>query len=97
MHVFDEIKKSLRNIFKNSFKEVYFRKKIKIAKIAPIFKIGKEDLLTNYRLMVVLPYFSKILEIIIYNRLHTYLDQNSISYNKQFGFRGGHSIVNPLI
>ena len=33
----------------------------------------------------------------MYNRLYEYLNQNNILYNKQFGFRGGHSTDHPLI
>ena len=69
----------------------------KIAKTSPTFKSGKKELLTNYRPISVLPCFSKILERIMYNRLYEYLNQNNILYNKQFGFRGGHSTDHPLI
>ena len=46
--------------------------------------------------MSVLSCFSKILENMMYNSLYSYLDQNNILYNEQFGFRGGQSIDHPL-
>ena len=35
---------------------------LKIAKITPIFKAGDNNLITNYRPISVLPFFSKIME-----------------------------------
>lgn len=44
-----------------------------------------------------LPYFSKILQYIMYNRLYTHLIENQIFFNKQFVFRAGHSINHALL
>ena len=41
--------------------------------------------------------FFKILERITYNRLYSYLTENNILFNKQFGFRAGHSTENALL
>ena len=41
--------------------------------------------------------FFKILERITYNRLYSYLTKNNILFNKQFGFRAGHSTENALL
>ena len=57
--------------------------------MSPVFK--KDDLLTNYRATSVLPCFSKLLERIMYNRLFKYLSENSILYEKTFGFQTAHS------
>ena len=43
-----------------------------------------------------LPCFSKILERIMYNRLQKYLNDQSILYDKQFGFRKGHSTEHAI-
>src|SRR6218665_1360770 len=48
---------------------------LKIAKIIPIFKSAVSNLITNYRPISVLPYFSKILEKLMAIRLTTYLDK----------------------
>ena len=45
----------------------------------------------NYRPVSVLPSFIKILERIIHDRLYTYVTENKIVSEKQFGFRAGHS------
>ena len=95
--VYDEVKKPLFQISKNSLKNGIVPENTKIAQISPTFKSGKKELLKNYRPISVLPCFSKMLERIMYNRLYEYLNQNNILYNKQFMFRGGHSTDHPLI
>ena len=70
---------------------------MKIAKVAPIFKSGKKELLTKYRAISVLSCFSKILERIMYNRVYNYLNYNNLHFRKQFGFRKGHSTDRALI
>ena len=70
---------------------------MKIAKVSPIFKKGDKLILSNYRPISVLSSFSKILERIMYNRLYAYLAENNILFNKQFGFRAGHSTEHALL
>ena len=70
---------------------------MKIGKVAPLHKADDSSDLGNYRLMSVLPCFSKILERIIYNRVYTYLQKNKILYYKQFGFQAGHSTDHAII
>jgi len=41
-------------------------------------KTGQKDQLSNYRPISVLPFFSKILEKVVYNRLVKYIDKWSI-------------------
>ena len=62
-----------------------------IARITPIYKGGDKENIVNYRPIVFLPCFSKILERIMYNRLYLYLTENNLLYNKQFGFQKEHS------
>ena len=70
---------------------------MKVAKVTPIFKKGEKSSISNYRPISVLPCFSKILERIMYNRLYNYFTANSILFNKQFGFRAGHSTEHALL
>ena len=44
-----------------------------------------------------MPYFSKIYERVIYNHLMQYINSNDILYDKQFGFRKGHSTSHAII
>ena len=54
-------------------------------------------MLTNYRPITILPCFSKILERLMYNKLCTYLTENNILFNLQFGFRCQHSTEHAIV
>ena len=95
--VFDLIKDPLHYIFNISLKYGIFPNDLKIAKVIPVFKSGDEALVANYRPISVLPCFSKILERIMYNRLHDHLLQHNLLYQKQFGFQGGHSTEHAVV
>ena len=62
-----------------------FPEKIKIARIIPVFKSSNTSLMTNYRPISVLLCFSKMLEMIMYNRLYIYLTKNNLLYYKESG------------
>ena len=70
---------------------------MKIAKIIPLFKNGDPENITNYCPISVLLCFSKVLERIMYNRLHKYLCEEKLFYSKQFGFQKGHSIDRAIV
>ena len=78
-----------------SLEKGIFPDDLEIAQVTPIFKAGDESEMGNYRLISA-PYFSKILERIMYNRLFKYLTANEIFYKKQFRFRG-HSTKHAII
>ena len=95
--VSDEIFVILKHIFNISLAKGVFPHKIKIARVTPIFKKGNNTLVTNYRLISVLPCFSKLLERIMYNRLYKFLLENNILYQKQFGFQNPHSTEHAIL
>ena len=68
-----------------------FPEKMKIAKVIPLFENGDPENITNYRPISVLPWFSKVLQPIMYKRLFKYLCEEKLLYSKHFGFRKGHS------
>ena len=76
---------------------IFFPENVKIAKVTPISKSGKQELLTNYWPIFVLSCFSTIFERIMYNRVYNYLNNNDLLFHKQFGFRKGHSTDHALI
>ena len=85
------------NIFSQSLSKGIFPDKMKIVKVSPIFKNGKKNYCIQFRPIFVLPRFSEILELILYNRLYSYLTENNIFFNKQFGFWAGHSTEHALL
>ena len=60
-NVFDFIVEPLRYIFSNSLAQEIFPEEMKIAQITAICKGGDKENVVNYRLISVLPCFSKIL------------------------------------
>ena len=86
--VFDEIHVNVINQVYNRHivKLAVLTKKMKLVKITPIFQSGKNKLLINYRSILILPRFSKILEKIIYNRPYKYLTENNLLFNTKFAF-----------
>ena len=69
---------------------------MKIAKITPVFKTDDKHDINNYRPISTLPYFSKILEKVVYKRTMDFVTKSNILYNKEFGFRLKHSTAMPL-
>ena len=97
--------KTLRNVisyplevlFNFSFTSGTVPDQFKIARVTPIHKKGSVFDVSNYRPISLLSIFNKIIEKLMYNRLINYLDNLSIIYNNQFGFRSKHSNINALL
>ena len=70
---------------------------IKIAKVVPVFKKDSKLDYSNYRPISLLSNIEKILEKLMYKRLYTFLNNNNIIYNLQFGFRQQYSTSHALI
>ena len=78
--------KQLTFLINMSITQGNFPNEIKIARVIPLYKGEDIQLITNYRPISVLPYFSKI-----------FLDKNNILYEYQFGFRKNHSTSHAII
>ena len=85
--VYEVIKKPLLKIFNDSLLLGISPQSMKIAKVAPFYKPGKKNLMTNYGPISVLSCFSKILERIMYNRLYSYLNDNDLFFSKTVWFQ----------
>ena len=93
---FGELCERLKYLFNSSIVKGIFPDDLKIAKVTPICKANNSSNISNYRPISAQPGFSKMLERIMYNRLQKYLKDQNILYNKQFGFRTGHSIEHTI-
>ena len=85
--VYDEIFVILKHIFNISLSKGVFPDKLKLVRVTPIFKKGKNSLVNNYRPISILHCFSKLFERKICNRLYKCLVENNIFYQKQFGIQ----------
>ena len=87
----------LAHTFNKCVIQGYFPYKLKAGCITPIFKSGDRKDVKNYRPVCSLSPFSKIFERIIYNRMYSLLDKNSIFSSSEHGFRKKHSTESALI
>ena len=64
-----------------------FLNDLKISRIRPLFKQGSSSLFSNYRPISLLSPLSKIYELVVFEQLLLYMEDNELFYNDQFGFR----------
>jgi hypothetical protein len=89
--------KPLTNICNNSFEVGVFPDRLKIAVVKPVHKKGSKEDIKNYRLISLLPVFSKIIERAMYIRLKTFVTYNNILVEAQNGFREGRSTESAIL
>lgn len=84
----------LRILFNLALKTKTFPSRWKVAKVCPVFKSGDRALVDNYRAISILSNFSKVFEIILYDRIYLSV-RNQISPD-QHGFMSNRSTVTNL-
>lgn len=85
------------NCINSCISEGYFPDTLKVAKIIPILKKGDPRIMSNYRPISILNFFSKIFEKVIHSRLSNYLAHHNILSCEQFGFRKNLSTLDAII
>ena len=80
-----------------SLESGYIPKRLKIAKIVPVFKDGDQHIFTNYRPISLLNSLSKLLEKIVARQLTGFLTTHNILYKHQYGFRTNHNTSHPVL
>ena len=74
-----------------------FPDQMKIAKIILMYKSEDRYSINNYRPISILPFFSKMFERLMYNRLLDYVNANNTLYPNQISFRKKHSTYMALL
>ena len=88
----------LIKLFNKCYRDGYFPRELKTAKVIPIFKKkGEINSITNYRPISLLSIISKLFEKLIHKKLYTYFDDNDIINENQYGFRPSHSTSHAII
>jgi len=77
----------LSQIFNECLQVGVYPHYLKCAQVIPIHKGGQADLCTNYRPISLLSPINKIFEKLLYTRLYSYLDENKLLTDYQYGFR----------
>ena len=88
---------TLTKIFNRSLQQGIFPEDLKNAFVSPIYKNGDKSDCSNYRPISILSTIAKVLEKTVYNQLISYLNENNILSNSQFGFRKQHSTTTSLL
>ena len=91
------ISQPLTDIMNTSILEGTFPKKLKLAKVVPVFKNGDDTDPNNYRPISLLSIFNRIFERLMYKRLKSFFEINGLFYESQYGFREKHSTQHALI
>lgn len=87
----------ITKIFNGCIKIGYFPTSLKLAKVIPIPKPGKDHKHpTSYRPISLLSCLGKLFERIIYMRLNAIVMEKNIIAKEQFGFRSQHSTTHQL-
>ena len=68
-----------------------FPDKLKVAKVLPLYKMGENWLMENYRPISLLSTLSKVFERVVFEQLYEYLHSKNLLYRSQYGFRKDHS------
>ena len=85
------VSEPLNIIFNKSLEEGVFPTEMKKADTVPLYKSKAKDNKNNYRPILLLLTFSKLLEKIMYSRTYNFLTKYNQIYTSQYGFRTGHS------
>ena len=93
----EHIIKPLTHLINLSMTTGVFPEQLKTAQVIPLFKKGDTFLCTNYRPISLLSCFHKLFEKFMKVRLQSFLDNNNILYEHQYGFRKTYSTNLALI
>ena len=89
--------KPLSELINKSVQLGEYPRKLKVAKITPIFKSDDETDSNNYRPISLLSIFNRIFEKLIYKRLISFIEKHNLLYSSQYGFRAGHSTNHTIL
>ena len=81
----------LTHIINTSLTTGIFPTDWKFSKLIPIPKSKPHNIIENYRPISVIPAISKVIENLVHQQLSTYLEDNNLLNENQFGFRKGRS------
>ena len=91
------VSKPLEIIYNTSFTTGIVPEDFKLANVIRVFKSGLQTSVCNCRSISQLCALNKILEKLMYKRLLSFINKHSILYEKQFGFRTGHSTDHTIM
>ena len=89
--------KQLTFLINMSITQCNFPNELKIAGVIRLYKVEDTQLIENFLLISVLPYFSKIFEKVMFTYVIILWEENNILYEYQFGIRKIQSTSHAII
>lgn len=83
-------------LINKSLEDAVFPNVLKLASVTSIFKKGDINKCTNYRHISVLSIFSKIIEKLVYSKVHDFLSRFDVVTKWQHGFCRGKSVESAI-
>lgn len=81
----------LTHIINQSLENGIFPDRLKLSVVKPLHKGGNETDMNNYRPIALIPVIAKIFEKVMAKRIQSFIKQNNIIHDRQFGFQEGKS------
>ena len=91
------ISSTLAQIINLSIATGVYPKKLKMAKIIPIFKADDNTDANNYRPISLLSNFNRIFEKLIFNRMESFIEKKNVFSPSQYGFCKAHSSQHAIL
>ena len=84
-------------LYNLSLEKCTFPEPLKVARVAPAFKSGDAGTIDNYRPISSLPVLSKLFERLTLDRMLSFIYDNNILSQSQFGFRKGKNVTQAVV
>lgn len=95
-NIADEISEIFAYIINLMFESGYCPLDFKMSIIKPIYKNGNKMVVTNYRPVSLITNFAKVFEMLLRQRLYSFLKKHNILSERQFGFMEGKSTQDAI-
>ena len=92
-----EVATPLLVIFRKCIQSGEFPASWKYANVQPVHKKENRQIISNYRPISLLPICGKILEIIVFDQVYKFMNDNNLLSKHQSGFRLGDSTIYQLL
>lgn len=92
----DTLAHPLTHVMNLSLSEAYVPNDMKLSKVIPLYKKGSKLIMSNYRPVSLLPVISKVLEKIVYKHMYSFLENENVLFQNQYGFRSHHSTIQAV-
>lgn len=77
-------------------REGFYPDQLKMSRVCPVYKKGAKDEQQNYRPISIIPILSKLFEILVFDQISSFFEDNKFLSSSQFGFRSGKSTADAI-